>query len=338
MSNAADALRNAGDRWQFSQPNLGFEAKYVSVNKDGKREVHSMQHLSTCREGMVSRTRKDFQDKFCTASGTGGMAWSFEFERAETVIDLSDPIAKGAGDTRLLVNASMLKQSDHPLFLQVSDYLVGNVCVLLNPNERIEGDWWKTDPAKALLPDEGGKNCVGWNGTDNFFLHHPALASLVTGLYRQSLLLTKAGFAEEILATVSQEKVDKALTTGSWRQALANCKKLRQWIEVYTPGGGHVVNFPFPQGYWLRFMRLHQALRRHGYQEVFDQDFVEGWNLLSKKSDWSGMYNFWGSKKGESGGDGNSRQAEARRRLMKLGKPRERKGGTSEGKPAPAAS
>lgn len=329
-------LRVAGDRWQFCQPNLGFEAKYVSVDKDGKREVRHMRHMAACREGMISRARKDFQDLFCTKKSTGAMSWNFQFEKAETVIDLGDLAAKNPGDTKLLVNAGMLTKAQISLFLQVSDYLVGNVCVLLNPDERVEGEWWRTDPEDCMVPDAAGKNCVGWNGTDNFFLHHPALASLVTGLYRQALLLTKAGYGEEILKCVDREKVDKALTTGSWRQALANCKKLRNWIEVYTPNGAYQFNFPFPEGYWLRFMRLHQALRRHGYQEVFDQDFVAAWNLLSKNANWTGMYNFWGNKKGEAGQE-NSQQAERRRRLMKLGKPRERKS-TSEGKPAPAAS
>jgi len=328
-------LRKAGDRWQFSQPNLGYEAKYVSVDKDGNREVRFLRHLSTCREGVLSRNRKEFQDLFCTTKSNGTKAWNFNFEKAETVIDLSDPAAKGAGDTKLLINASMLNRKQHAQFLEVADYIVGNVCVLLNPDERIEGEWWRTDPDNCLVPDAAGKNCVGWNGSDNFFLHHPALASLITGLYRQALLLTKAGYGEEILGSLDRSKVDKALTTGSWRQALANCKKLRKWIEVYTPGGSYTQNFPFPEGYWLRFMRLHQALRRHGYQEVFNQDFVEAWNLLCKKSNWSGMYSFWGNKKDD--GSGNSDQAKRRQRLMKLGKPRERKS-TSEGKPAPAAS
>lgn len=329
-------LRAVGDRWQYSQPNLGFEAKYVSIDQEGKREVRSMRHLATCREGMISQARSDFQGIFCKKKSNGTMTWNFSFEKSEAVIDLSDPVVKEPGDTRLLVNASMLSRKQHATFLQVADYIVGNVCVLLNPNERRTGDWWVTDPEDCLVPDAAGKNCVGWNGTDNFFLHHPALTSLVTGLYRQALLLTKAGCGEEVLASLDRGKVEEALTNGSWRQALANCKKLRSWIEVYTPGGHNEKNFPFPEGYWLRFMRLHQALRRHGYQEVFDQDFVEGWNLLSKESNWTGMYNFWGNKKGEVGQEG-SPQADRRRHLMKLGKPRERKS-TSEGKPASAAS
>ncbi len=329
-------LRKAGDRWQFSQPNLGYEAKYVSVDKDGKREVRFLRHLSTCREGILSKSRKEFQGLFCKKEPNGTLVWNFDFKRSEMVIDLTDPAAKGPGDAKLLINASMLSRSLHPLFLEVADYIVGDVCVLLNPEERIEGEWWRTDPKNCLIADAAGKNCVGWNGTDNFFLHHPALGSLITGLYRQALLLTKAGYGEEILASVDRDKVDKALTTGSWRQALANCKKLRQWIEVYTPGGAYNANFPFPEGYWLRFMRLHQALRRHGYQTVFEQDFVESWNLLSKGNNWTGMYDFWGNKNGDAGSESNA-QSDRRRHLMKMGKPKERTS-TSEGKPAPAAS
>jgi len=329
-------LRSAGDRWSFSQPNLGFRAKYVSIDKDGERSEHPMRYLSTCREGVVSQARKEFQETFTTKSRTGHRVWNFSFETGSDRIDLADPTVKGAGDTKLLINASMLTRKEQAVFLQVADYLVGNVCVLLNPDERIEGEWWRTEPNDYLVPDTTGNNCVGWNGSDNFFLHHPALLSLITGLYRQALLLTKAGYGEEILGAVPREKVDKAMTLGSWRQALANCKKLRQWIEVYTPQGAHQMNFPFPDGYWLRFMRLHQALRRHGYQEVFDQDFTAAWNLLAKNSNWSGMYSFWGNKKGEDGNE-NDHQAKQRRRLMKLGKPQERKS-TSEGKPAPAAS
>ncbi len=332
-------LRKAGDRWQFSQPNLGYEAKYVSVDKDGKHDVHSAKHMATCREGMITRTRKDFQEVFIKRKSNGTLEWNFSFERAGTVIDLSDAAAKGPGDTKLLINASMLRRAQHATFLEVADCIVGNVCVLLNPDDRIEGDWWKTDPDNCLIPDTAGKHCVGWNGSDNFFLHHPALLSLISALYRQALLLTKAGYGEEVIKSVDRAKVEKALTTGSWRQALANCKKLRRWIEVYTPKGGYLNNFPFPEGYWLRFMRLHQALRRHGYQEVFNEDFVTGWNLLSKNSSWTGMYNFWGAKSGDPLASRiDEAQVGRRNRLMKLGKPRGEGKGTSEGKPAPAAS
>jgi hypothetical protein len=176
MSNS-HPLRKVWDRWQFSQPNLGFEAKYVSIDGKGKREVRSMRHMATCREGTISQVRKDFQDVFCKKKQSGNMAWNFAFEKSKTIIDLADPAAKGPGDTKLLVNASMLSRSQQALFLEVADYIVGNVCVLLNPGERVEGDWWVTDPDDYLVADTAGKNCVGWNGSDNFFLHHPALTS-----------------------------------------------------------------------------------------------------------------------------------------------------------------
>jgi hypothetical protein len=330
-------LCKAGAHWTFIQPNLGYQSKYMSVDKDDKKQEHSLRHMATCREGVVSHTRGSFQKVFCQKRSDGVKAWSFNFEKAEDLIDLANPSVKKAGDTKLLVNASMLSKTRQKQFLEVADYLVGNVCVLLNPHERVEGEWWVTDPDDYLIADTSGKNCVGWNGTDNFFLHHPALISLVIGLFRQALLLTKAGYGAKVLETVERSKVDKALTTGSWRQALSNCRKLRTWLEVYTPSGNaYIQNFPFPEGYWLRFMRLHQAIRRHGYQELFGEDFAGRWNLLSKQYNCSGMYSFWGT--GDNNAADGTLQNTARKRLMKLGKPRQKEEGSSEGKPAPSDS
>jgi hypothetical protein len=316
--------------WLFSQPNLGIEAQYVSIDKSGKRQLRKLRHLSTCREGVISNARKALQQVFCTKNRYGDRAWDFSFEQSNDLLDLADPQAREAGRTRLLINTADLARDQIPQFLDVSDYLVGNVCVLLNPNGRIKGDWWKTDPKKCMASDDTGKNIVAWNGSDNFFLYHPALIGLVTGLYRQAFLLTKAGFGEEILAAVEREAVDEALSGGSWRKALANCKKLRTWIEVYTPGGNYVYNFPFPQGYWLRFMRLQQALRGHTYEEVFEQDFVTAWNLLSKDNDsnWSGMYSFWGGRDGDQYYSGDAHKQRGKH-LMQLGKPSGNKPATS---------
>ena len=139
---------------------------------------------------------------------------------------------------------------------------------------------------------------------------------IVTGLYRQVALLCNAGFAEDIIEAADHDRVQETISNCDWREALSIAMDIRPWIEVPVGQNGGALNYPFPLGYWQRFMRLQRGARRHGYEALLDQDFVTGWTLLNKSSQWTGLYAFWGQK-GEL--------SDYHKRLMDMGRPLKRK-------------
>lgn len=311
------------EAWVFAQPEVGFSTHYVAVNLEtGQREVRSISNLASCREGVVYNIRQGLQGSLCQKKHANSKAeWEFTFHQIKEV-DLRDPVAKEAGRTIMKINrsalhAKVLSNCFLRKFAKACDIVMGPVCVMLGMH-RPEGDWWRTDPEKIL---ENSHLC--WYGSDNFFLQHPVLVSIVTGLYRQVALACRAGYADQILASVDYQEVEECLSTNNWKQSLAIIKETRPWIEVPCAKGGGVVNYPFPPGYWRRLKCLQRGARRHGYEKVLGQNFVDGWALEAKGNHWSGLYNFWGQE-GEL--------TQAHRQLMELGKPLRRK--KSGAKPA----
>jgi hypothetical protein len=304
--------------WAFYQPETGFQTHYVAVNRKTRRwRTRSISNVSTCREGLIHNIRQGLQSGLCDRVQTGPHRWQFDLCQTKDA-DLTHPRGKGPGKTNLKLRKSVflthyneaIKEETLLKFVQATDIIVGPICVLL-ASHRPEGDWWKTDPNKVC---DG--TYIYWSGSDNFFLQHPALVSLMAGLYRQVALLCKAGYGDKIIESIDYREIEECLSTNNWRQALAIIDKTRPWIEVPCAKNGYVINFPFPLGYWRRLQRLQRGARRHGYEKLFDQSFGEGWSLEHKGHQWSGMYNIWGEKGKLTG---------AHRRLMELGRPLRRK-------------
>lgn len=284
----------AGDeKWIFAQPDVGFSTHYVSVHqKTEEREVRSISNVATCREGLVHNIRNGLQGGLCLKVSTGANEWEFRFQQVKDV-DLEDPAAKEAGMTAMRIQRTAFTQkvlSKKLLgqFVQVADIVAGPVCVLLS-NRRPEGEWWRTPIEKVLV-----ENYIHWYGSDNFFLQHPVLVSLVSALYRQVALLCRAGRAKEIIKAVDYKQVEECLSSGDYKLALEIINQTRPWIEVPAGKNGNEINYPFPEGHWRRLKCLQRGRRRHGYPKLLGQDFGEGWDLLSKATQWTGMYSFWG--------------------------------------------
>lgn len=311
--------------WVFAQPDVGFSTHYVAVDcETGERQVRSIASANTCREGVIYNIRRGLQENLCRKVQPRGKKdeWSFKFQQTKEV-DLQDPAAKEAGMSAMRINRSafnrkVLSKRFLGKFIKATDIVMGPLCVLL-AHHRPEGDWWRTNPEEILLGPY-----VYWYGLDNFFLQHPALVSILTGLYRQIALVCRAGHTDEIIASVDYREVEECLSTNNWKQALAIVKGTRPWIEVPCAKHASTVNYPFPPGYWQRLQRLQRGARRHGYEKILGQSFVEGWALEEKGTQWTGSYNFWGQK-GEL--------TDAHRQLMELGRPSRRK--KSGNKPAP---
>ena len=196
-------------------------------------------------------------------------------------------------------------------FLQVCDRVLGPIAVLLGP-WRPEGDkWWRTNP-KTALRAKGDRKFVYWQGSDNWFLAHPATVGIATGLYRQCFHLCGAGVADRIIKDVSEEEISEVMSTNSQKQALLLLKKTRTWVEVPVAEKGYTINYAFPFGFWRRLIRLQRAIRRHGYEESLGEDFHEGWGTTGEHA-YHGAYHFWGEANELTDHDHH---------LMKMGAPR----------------
>ena len=322
MAEAEHPLKG-DEKWVFAQPDVGFNTHYVSVHqKTGEREVRSISNASSCREGVVHNIRGGLQSGLCLKVNTGPKEWEFAWQQIKDV-DLADPSAKEPGMTLLKIQRTTFTQKALSKkfleeFVQVADIVAGPVCVLLSTG-RPEGEWWRT-PADKVLQD----GFIYWYGSDNFFMQHPVLVSLVSGLYRQVALLCRAGRAKEIIASVDYKLIEECLSSGAHESALEIISQTRPWIEVPIGKHGNEVNYPFPVGHWRRLKCLQRGRRRHGYPKLLGQDFCEGWNLLKKANEWTGMYSFWGRE---------SEVTDKGRQLIELGKLIRRK--KSGGKPAP---
>jgi len=318
------------DRWRFSQPDLGFEAEYTAISKaDGKKKTHKISTTNTCREGIINNVRASFMQQVTNLKSLqeGGWRKGGRIEMAADV-DLTEKKRKKAVVLRIQWYKGWMGHfpggDTFPAetFLQVCDVVMGPVCVLLGP-WRAQGDWWKTSPDDAKYRfGRNGNDYVHWKGSDNWFLAHPATMGIATGLYRQCYHLCGAGLAPEILKTLDPGEVDEVMSTGSQKLALRLVKRTRPYIEVPAGCGASRVNYAFTLGFWRRLIRLQRAIRHHGYEKALGQDFSEGWCLLGKGTEWSGLWRFWGDE---------GQLTDHHRHLMKMGAPRR---ATSGSKPA----
>ena len=314
--------------WIFTKPFLHILSAVMI--KDLKTEEETKLNITACRdcrEGAIHDIRNALRKRCTNQIKTGGRAWEIELKPTHS-ISLGDIRCLGAGDTILSVRDSQVEhQYSIPNegteeFLRVCDAIVGIPSLLLNPNRKA-GDWWRTDPSKAIHSQDVVTRCIGWNGADNAFLRHPALFASVTGLFRQAFWLCKAGLGNAVLKDLDYGRVERVLTDPSWKEALELAEGLKTWISVPPPPGGSFENVSFPWyprsakqvSYWQRFIRLQRALQRHSADEVFGEDLFGSWALLNKGTQFSGVFTYWGKAK---------ELTPAHKRLMELGKPKEK--------------
>jgi len=313
-------------KWTFNQPLVGVRAHYSAIDLETE-EKHALivDASSTCREGVIYNIREAFQSRLTNTrevnQSKASKGWDSKQPKwvATKEVDLAD-----AKPSQLWIqwHKSWMKGWEDfqvRTFLQVCDRVLGPIAVLLGP-WRPEGDWWRTDPATAMV-EKNNNQYVYWDGTDNWFLAHPATAAIATGLYRQCFHLCGAGVSSQIIKDVSEEEISEVMSSGSQKLALVLLKKTRPWVEVPVGGNGNKVNYAFPLGFWRRLIRLQRAIRRHGYAESLGQSFHEGWTTTRPTDEgWRGAYGFWGEE-GEL--------TEHHRHLMKVGAPGRKKSGKS---------
>jgi hypothetical protein len=200
------------------------------------------------------------------------------------------------------------------------DAFVGTLGVVLNP-DRYQGDWWVTRP-EEVAPKGARSSDYGqeyrWYGSDNFFLRHPVLVSLMLGMFRQGILLFEQGFDEAALRVVKRKDVENALTNSDPELAMRILTRLRPWIEA---SDRYQESLPFVRGQWDRLGQLHRAIFNYGYDELFGGGLSDSWNIAKVKDDDSGTryetttgpITYWGGYK-------HHPVTEEGKRLAKLGK------------------
>lgn len=296
------------ENWSYSQPAIRIAANYETrgLGSRPRSALTSLTSSNTCRETLIYNIRQCLRQKLYQEKKDG-----FQITHSQTHdVRLRTPAACKPGQNMISLvkeNPNLWNDDQDQQFIQVVDYILGPICVLLDP-DRPQGTWWKEGSGST-----GG--ALVWVGTTNWFLAHPVTVALFVGLYRQCYQLIIAGEADNILAAVDSEEVEEVLTECSQKKALAVIKKTRPWIEVPVATPGSRGNYPFPLKTWRRLIRLQRAIRHHSYEEVFGHNFVDGWQLASG-GDFGvidGSFGYWGDE---------DNLTEAHRHLMKLGAPR----------------
>ncbi len=312
-------------RFLFDQPFVGFRTQFRStpIKGKGKVQTHTINYGGDCREELVWDSREFLQNK--------SVRWSKKrnsWEKIATLshtLDLDHPTLRQPEVTYLWVNGeddfdgtfqgTCRRACCIGKFPELMDAIVGPVAVLLNP-DRYVGNWWRTLPeeVRGMVSGPYHQEEMRWYGTDNFFLRHPALTSLMMGMFRQGVLLFQQDYDQAILEAVKRKDVEDCLTNADPVLAMRILKALRPWIEVPR----QVDNFSFGKGYWDRLRLLHRAIYRHGYDALFDADLQHSWNIATEggKGDRysvsKGPMEYWGTT--------GSRVTPEGKRLAKLGK------------------
>ncbi len=264
----------------YNEPMVGFMTRFrTHPLNGGKSRTHALDYGGTCREELIWDTREHLR-----SSSTTSKKLRNSWRRLSTTtheIDFDAESLKQPSVTYLWKNDDNDDGSEickRPCctsrFPEVMDAFVGPLGVVLNP-DRYEGNWWTT----SVEESKGVTTGIGeyrWYGTDNFFLRHPVLTSLMIGMFRQGVLLFEQGYDTDILRTVKRKEVEEALTNSDPKLAMKILKSLRPWIEVPK---WMAPNFPFPRGHWDRLGQLHRALYKYGCDEVFDGSPRAGWNV-----------------------------------------------------------
>lgn len=283
MSRKKSSVAGVLKGFRFEQPFMGFSTKFrtMPLKGPGAAQVHVMNYGCSCREELIWDAREYLQSKSVEYKQIPG-SWDKSATLKRT-IDLSHPSLKQPFVTHFWFSgendydgnysrATCTRSCCAARFPEVMDALVGTLGVALNP-DRYVGDWWRTSPEEAHKDDE-----LRWYGTDNFFLRHPVLTSLMMGMFRQAFLLFQQGFDTRMLAAVNRKEVESCLTNSDPELAMRILNHLKPWIAAKSP----MVNLPFPAAHWERLRLLHRTAYNHGYDALFGSDIHKAWNLAEK--------------------------------------------------------
>jgi len=284
-------------------PILGFETKVRVVPLKGEKrgpDTPRLSAASNCRELLIDQIQEEIGRQLYK-SVQYRSSWGFRCFADELAaeIDLGFEDTHQPDVTKLWINLPkyhLVRRGSHQFpqwippsyteLIQIADAVTGLVCLILNP-DRYCGNWWRTTAQDAMGTRPGR---FVWYGTDNFFLAHPALTSIVFGLFRQSLQLVRAGQASTLSTRAPRAEVRKALDQSDHERALYLVKKLKPLIASPVKTRRYPIrstNFDF-------LFDLHKAIYKHGFEKVFGAP-SKPWNFQVIYSDGYGSYDYFGA-------------------------------------------
>lgn len=211
-----------------------------------------------------------------------------------------------AGGTRLIVspyeyaddyNQMCQRECCRGNLVHAVNSLVSLPALLLNP-DRYTGDWWEQTESQMMVVTRNSRYyeepTFEYWGADNSILQHPALVSIMFGLFRQAVVLHKAGMVHDLERVVSPKAVRTALFNSDEKAALKLVQKLEPWIFCPTANTYFPISGP---GKWELFLNLHKALYKHGFTAVFGE-VENAWELASRGiKTLSGSHSYFRDKK-----------------------------------------
>lgn len=273
------------------QPLIGFRTRAIvkgipEVGRKNRSSNLDLKFEAACREELIGELHERLSDE-CWAMEGGSdydrygnyTPWKQKHKK-QAALHLEDPALKQPEVTRLHMGDDADYYGDegdkefvicereccmNPL-LHTMDAVVGLPALLLNP-ERYTGNWWETS-----LEEFYNGETLRWYGTDNFFLRHSSLVSMIMGLFRQAYLLHRVGLNRDLEKLAPREEVVQALRDSDPDRGFYLAQKIRDLIAPPRAAG----HYPLGNG-WELFANLHRAIYKHGYDEVFGGTIEDAW-------------------------------------------------------------
>lgn len=279
----------ANDKWEprTLQITAGAEVMIISSEKGKKDHRSYVIQNAYCREVLIYNTRKSLFSKVHPPGAK------------DNKVFLNVPELKNEDQekNRLVLDKTFFSREEKlikPLpeeeeFLKVCDVLCGLTSVALAA-KRPKGRWWES-------PKNSSPISSAWNGSDNWFIRHPVLYSILTGFFRQSYFLCKAGVGSQVIDMIPRKELERILTDNDREKACSFLINCRPWIEVpiaYGKEQGNLNNqsiFPCPMGHWEIFERLLKVKSKYGYKKIFGKDFLDSWVIKNKNSLFDSYFN-----------------------------------------------
>ena len=232
-----------------------------------------------CRDGLITSMRARLQ------SVRGKMDFSREDGRQAGVTRLIAWLEGGVPDPEAMV---------HTL-----DCLVALPALLVGP-DRFTGDWWQTNPEELETSSTVGDDSeeqIAYNGVDNSIARHPAITSLIAGLFRQAICLERLEQTSQLHKLLPRERVTEVLNGANEKEALILVELARPWLEARCKNTEQ--RFPIGLGDWKDFLRLHRTIYEHGWEAVLG-NVSKAWGLTEVYMPINGMQTFLTSAQAEA--------------------------------------
>jgi len=276
-----------------NQPQFGFTTAVGAVpcnpkKKEDEPKLRSISCRSSCREAINYQIRSSIRD--ISYRKENPALWSSPLRKMFD-IDLDLEQAHQPDVTKLWINlpadSSKLYKSRPRDFIKTTDAITGLTCLILNPNHYC-GNWWRT----PLPSSKESSSVFLWYGTDNFFLAHPAITSIVFGLLRQSTLLATKDLQQTLQSLAPRSEVRKALDDSDHERALYLVKRLKPLIV----SSSRSCFFPIRESHFRFLFDLHRSSYKHGLKKVFG-NITDAWKV--KGGYWTvpkGSYSYFGER------------------------------------------